>query len=134
MTEDRGIPQRLRTFLDVHFDSVEQIEVLLLLSQHPDRFWTASEVDNELRSSPTVLLRRLNSLHKIGALERAADATPRFRFNPNSTEIQEQIQELLDHYRLRRSAIIELIYSRPRRALQSFVDAFKLSNKEDSDG
>jgi hypothetical protein len=121
------------SFVENYFDSIEQIEALSLLVQNPDRTWTADEVNHELRSSPRSLLVRLETLHGMGALQKADGSPPRFQFKPRTPETESLIAELLEAYRTRRIAVINLIYSRPPKALQSFADAFKLK-KDESDG
>lgn len=47
-----NIPPEIDAFLAGHVDTVEQLEVLLLLHQDADRTWTAEDVAKVLYSHP----------------------------------------------------------------------------------
>src|SRR5690606_42096918 len=64
----RGIPDDVVEFLAQSIDSVEQLEVLLLLHQNPATEWTAESVARHLYREPTSVGRRLGVLRLLGLL------------------------------------------------------------------
>src|SRR5687768_16699022 len=61
-----GIPEDVRRFLLQCIDSVEQLEVLLLLHGAPAQAWNAEAVAQALYSNPDSIARRLAGLHANG--------------------------------------------------------------------
>ncbi len=58
----------MKAFLREHIQSVEQIEILALMRNTPDRGWTAHALDEILRSNEQSIARRLGSLHALACL------------------------------------------------------------------
>jgi hypothetical protein len=62
------IPDDVRRFLLQCIDSVEQLEVLLLLHRAPGEGWTAEAIAQSLYSNPESIGRRLAGLYASGLL------------------------------------------------------------------
>lgn len=128
---DREMSAQLKQFLFEYIDSVELIEVLLLLRNNSEKFFSANEISSELRSNPKSISNRLNRLSSIGLLEQKED---HFRFCPTNDELKEIATELSNEYLLRRHHIFELIFSSAKNVRQ-FANAFIVtkSDKKDKD-
>ena len=126
-----GIPEEVRQFVGKYIRSLDQLEVLLLVSALPDREWAAADVDNVVRSSPALVTERLESLVNAGILSRTAQP-PVYRYQPRTEEIARAISALGATYKLSRHRIVELIYapSRPDDPLTSFTEAFRFKRKD----
>lgn len=122
MVED-GIPDNVRQFLFEHVDSVEQLEVLLLLRHQDTRSWSAAEVSHELRTNTTSVEKRLNRLAALNLLEADQALPPSFRYRPRSNEERAMIDALSEAHRIRRHKVYELIFSPLKRA-RNFAEAF----------
>jgi hypothetical protein len=128
MSRDQ-IPEDIRQFIFACIDSVEQIEVLALLHDHPEKEWSNLSMSQELRSTEGSVEKRL-----LGLSERRVIlpiSTPTFHYEPQSEEIRQTVTELMGIYRLRPYRVMELIFTKPVNAMQSFADAFRFK-KEDS--
>jgi hypothetical protein len=113
-------------------DSVEQLEVLLLLRKHPERSWGGGDVSRALYTHPLAAARRLTALHAQGLLtSETVGPDVRFRYAPSSPERAEVVDRLAALYKERRVAVTTLIYSKPPDQVQAFADAFRLRKKED---
>ena len=125
------IPAEVREFVEKHIRSLDQLEVLLLVSARPDREWSVDDVYNVVRSSPTVVSERLESLVNMRILSRAGQP-PLFRYQPQTEELSRAISALGATYKLSRHRIVELIYapSRSDDPLKGFSDAFRFKRKE----
>jgi predicted transcriptional regulator len=130
MGSRRPFPSDVESFIAACFDSVEQVEILLLLSAERARSWTADEISEKLRSSHNSVNIRLTMLVAHGLVSRNGE-TFRYAANPYADAL---VQRLAETYSERRAAVIERIFSRHKDPMQSFADAFKLREDENPDG
>jgi hypothetical protein len=114
------VPTRVRTLIAEKIESVEQLEVLLLLRDAPDRHWTAEEVARALVS-------RIESVG--GWLEQLArdrlivGRSAVYRFAPATAEDEAAIDDLAQSYAKYRVAVIALIFSTPSDSVRAFSEA-----------
>lgn len=119
------IPEELLQFLRDHIDSVEQLEILILLCQKGDREWTADEMARELRSSPSSVAKRLEEFAAKKFIK-ATEPPPRsYRYAPADESVRKRIAELSELYKVRRVTVIDTIFSKPVDKIKVFADAFK---------
>lgn len=118
-------PASTRDFITRHIESVEELEVLLLLHEAHDRSWTATEINDRLRSQESSIAKWLEALVGLGL---ARQGGSRYRFAPASEELAREASALAEAYRERRIKVIELIFSKPNESLLDFVRAFHLRN------
>jgi predicted transcriptional regulator len=119
-----GSPDEVLSFVDRHIESLEHLEILLLLAAQ-DRSWTAAEIFQKIQSSQASVDQRLESLVSAGLLAR--DADNKFRFSPKDEATRNIVKDLAEAYRTRRVRIIEAIYTRKSDAVRSFADAFRFT-------
>lgn len=119
------IPNEILNFLHECIDSVEQLRVLLLLSDNPVRVWTVTELTKELRSTETSIQKRLDDLYSRGVLARDSSLAGKHRFNPSSEDMRTLVKSLEQINQARPYRVIDAIFSRPSEALKAFADAFK---------
>lgn len=117
-----GSPDAVLSFVDRHIESLEHLEILLLLASQ-ERSWSATEIFQKIQSSQASVDQRLQALVAAGLL--AKDEDGRFRFAPKDEATRNLVNDLAEAYRTRRVRIIEAIYTRKTDAVQSFADAFK---------
>ena len=120
------LPDDVRRFVVDHINSVEQLEVLLLLRTESDRDWTASGVSQKLYTPPAAAAMRLDDLQQQGFLSTKALAEKAYRYRSAGSEFDQLVDRLAEFYKERRVTIISLIYSKPHQQVQAFADAFKL--------
>jgi hypothetical protein len=114
-----------------HIDSIEKLEVLLLLRNRTEREWTASEVALELRITEASSAARLADLASSGLLVSNGEAPSVYRYSPAQSEDVRSISELAMTYAERRVSVITFIFSRPQERVRGFADAFLLRKRED---
>jgi hypothetical protein len=124
------VPQRILDFLHRYIDSVELLSVLLYLHSNPEMARTTTEITIELRSAETSISKRLDDLYSRGVLNLNDDDKRNHQFSPSSPELKTVIGELDELYRLKPYKVIDAIYSRPRKSIQEFADAFKLRGEK----
>src|SRR5690606_34378278 len=106
------ITQELRTFVREHFDSVEQLELLLILRADPARSWSREEMAERLRSHVDSVEFRLLKLERSGLATR--DPEGRFLFRASSPDKERIVSALALAYVDRRYTLINLIYDGSR--------------------
>lgn len=125
------LPASIRAFLARYVRSVEQLEILLLFGRNPGSVWSPKKVYDSILSTPHSVDRWLEEMTRNGLLEKAPESPGNYRCC-TSEELLSQIVLLADLYRISPVRIIEAIYRRDTIAAQSFADAFKLKNNEQS--
>ena len=127
---EEPIPEKVRRFIIDHINSVESLEVLLLLSTGTLREFTAEEVSRTLCTSLESATARLRELHHSKLLVTAENGDPpKYRFDPASPGAS-VVAELEKIYKIRRVSVISFIYSNPTDPLRAFSDAFRLRKDE----
>jgi hypothetical protein len=118
-----GLPARVRDFLLAYVDSIEQLEVLLLLASRPTSALTTVEIADELRTAPSSAANRLVKLRD----HRLVDVLPGDRHRIHADpELAETLRQVAECYRQRRVTVVTLIYSRPSDVVRVFTNAFVL--------
>ncbi len=123
-----GIPEEVHQFLLQCIDSVEQLEVLLLLHRAPAQVWTAEAVAQALYSNPDSIARRLAGLHANSLVTPVPSSS--YRYHPRSAELDATVTLLAQTYRQRRVAVITVIASKPMENVRAFSEAFRLRKKD----
>jgi hypothetical protein len=119
------ITTEIERFIRDNVDSVEQLEVLLLLRSAPDKEWGALEVSQTLYRQPESVATRLNDLRERGFLSVNQASPPLYQYSPNPQD-SEIITGLEHSYRVRKDAVIQMIFSKPKDSLRTFSDAFRI--------
>lgn len=134
MTSD-GISDELRQLIYDHIDSVEQLDILLLLRAQAERDWSARDIADYLRTSPFSVEQRLRSLRALDIMEEKPTDPRRYSYCVKNQKLDALIGDLAEANRVRRHRVLELIFSPMKRA-RSFADAFLVRSpgKEDKDG
>lgn len=103
-----GIPGPVERLVVAHIDSVEQLEVLLLLHRSAVH-WTPSAVAADLRIDAASAERRLRTLAEAGFVESSGDQFAYDCSGPNDGTVA----ALAATYQERRVSVITLIFTKP---------------------
>ncbi len=121
-----AFPEDVRQFIVENINSVEQLEVLLLLREHRDEFWAPEGVGKALCTAPAAALLRLTDLRGCRLVAPKEGGEQLYRYEPGTPERDALVGRLAAAYKERRVSVINLIYSKPHSHVQAFADAFKL--------
>ncbi|WP_434386081.1 hypothetical protein [Melittangium boletus] len=119
------LPEGVRRFIAEHIESVEQLEILLLLFRHPERTWNADETSRELRISELSAGERLVDLARDTRVVRSENGGRDYRYAPEDAERDEAVRGLVSAYAERRVTVINLIFSKPTDKISTFANAFR---------
>ena len=114
----------LEEFIAAKVHTVEEVEIILLLSRSPDTLWTADAMAQQLGLKPEIVATRCRELVRRGLLK--SGDTGAYRYSPADEELKDQVTRLLSAYANQRISVINAIYSANLTRLRSFADAFKL--------
>lgn len=123
------LPVELQKFIARHIESVEKLEILLLLGNSPDKAWSGQEVYQQIQSSPNSVNQKLKDLVAEGLAQREADEL--FRYKPKTKELAEQVRAISEAYQTRRIKVIQSIFSESTEELRKFADAFRLKKEKE---
>lgn len=121
-----GLPPEVGKFISQSVDSVEQLEILMLLARTGSRSWTADEVATTLGLSPISVARNLDALASRQLLSAAPGPPTSYRYAPATDALRADVQRLADAYRDHRTAVINRVASKFLDRIREFSDAFKL--------
>ncbi|MBI4474162.1 MAG: hypothetical protein HY646_15940 [Acidobacteria bacterium] len=127
------LPETVQQFITKYIHSVDQLEILLLLRNSPNREWTAAEVSRELFTQPDVAEMRLDELASNNLLiaKKTGDKSS-YRYGAHGP-LDHAVSELAQTYPKFRVSIINLIFSKPIDKIRTFADAFRLKKEEEED-
>lgn len=126
---EESIPENIRRFIVEHINSVESLEILLLLFARPAEELTPEAVSRKLCTSLESAAGQLRELQRARLLVSISTEPPKYRFNLESPEAP-LVPQLEKVYRERRVSVISFIYSKPSDPLRAFSDAFRLRKDE----
>lgn len=127
------LPEGMRWFILHHINSVEQLELLLLLHGHPGRAWSTDVVARELRIAPASAGEQLEDMVRDRLFVRQGVSPKEYRYGPENMKLDDAVRGLAAEYMKRRVTVINSIYSKPIDKIRTFADAFRLRKDEDSD-
>jgi hypothetical protein len=124
------IPEDVKRFIEVNIDSVDQLEILRVLGEDPMKEWSARTLVQEVQTQVETIGQNLGALQARGLLVIKTQGSELYcRYGAINPEIEDMINKLLRVYRERPVSMINLVYAKARRDIQSFADAFRLKKE-----
>jgi hypothetical protein len=124
------LPSELRAFLHSCIDSIEQVEILMII-RGSDRFRTAREVGPELGMPVAAARRDLETLAARGLLEvRVSENEIGYRYGPKTPDLARYADLLAQHYITARPAVLGFVARESSQSIKRFADAFRLRDPE----
>lgn len=122
-----AFPEEVKHFLETNIETVEQLEILRLLGEDPQREWHSGELAREVQAQPQAVLAHLAALHGRGLLTLEMRGTDLVgRHGAKTPELEAAVGRLLHVYRERPVTTINLVYARARDVLRTFAEAFRV--------
>lgn len=132
MTQDSAnrLPSELRVFLHSCIESIEQVEILMIL-RGSVRARTARDVAAALREQPEPMRRELETLVARGLLDVEIGADIGYRYRPRNEKLSGYCDLLAEYYVSARPDIWRFISTESHLSMKRFSDAFKLKDPEE---
>jgi hypothetical protein len=121
-----NLPTEVEKFILNYIDSVEQLEILLLLSASLEKSWTVEQLNARIQSSPASVIQRLEGLVSRGLLAVSTTDPVTYQFRPANPDLVAAVEALATTYKERRLKVLECLFSKPQSSLRIFADSFKL--------
>ena len=118
-------------FIRANLDSVEQLEILLLMRLQGGRGWTAEQLAREMRTSRGSVETRLVGLSARGLVSPSGDDDGACIYSPRDKSVDDEVAALAAAYLTRRFAVIEAIAGNPNAKIHLFADAFRVRKGND---
>jgi DNA-binding FadR family transcriptional regulator len=126
---DHELPTELRVFIHSCIESIEQVELLLLM-RGSDRMRTARDIASALRVSVAAARRNLETLAARGLLEVRVGEEIAYRYRPKSDDLARFCDLLAQFYITARQAVLGFVAAESRLSIKRFSDAFRLRDPE----
>ena len=123
-----SLPSELRAFLHSCLESIEQVELLIIL-RGSERWRTTREVSEDLHVPLAAARRDLDTLAARGLLEVSVLQETRYRYRPKTDDLARYADLLARYYVTSRHLIFKAV-TESRPAVKRFADAFKLRDPE----
>ena len=129
----------IERFIQDYINSVEQLEILLLMAGTPQKEWSALEISKKMYRQPDSVAARLEDLRDHGLLSVRQEYGATTQEEHQKTHLlycyasnsQDRLVQGLERaYQVRKDAVIQLIFNRPQERpqnnLRAFSDAFRI--------
>lgn len=113
----------IQQFLVGNIQSIEQLEILLLLRASPDHVWTVREVYQRVLTNETSVEQSLGKLCEHDLIQKADASTFQFKASPDTEKILEELARL---YKEKPTRILYALYGAQRPELDAFTQAFRI--------
>jgi predicted transcriptional regulator len=125
----RQLPAHLRAFLYSCIDSIEQLDVLMLLRASGEGR-TAREVAREVGVSDSRARAFLDALAARGFVHAVVRSEVTYTYRPSSDALRKYTDELADELERSRADVLRFVAALPPSSVRSFANAFKLRDSE----
>ena len=121
-----GLPSDVVQFVNDAVDSIEQLELLVMLIESPHHWWDAVSAGRALGINPGRMQRDLERLATRNLLAVNLGNDVSYRFEPGSPTLRASSQAFAAAYRKNSRALLRLAADRENRAIRDFADAFRI--------
>jgi hypothetical protein len=119
----QDIPESVKQLIVASIDSVPELETILLLREHAEQSWTATDTGQRIYVSPAVAAHILKVLAERGFL---AATESGYRYAPVGNELRKTVDDLADAYAHHLVEVTRMIHGKPSPSVRQFADAFVL--------
>ncbi len=125
------IPEDVSRFMHDYVETIDQLEILRVLSEGPEREWDIASLAHEVQAEPQRVRAHLAAMTARDLLSMTVRGpNVACRYGAGSTELDGMVSRLLQVYRERPVTMIKLVYERARDPLRAFADAFRFRRKD----
>jgi hypothetical protein len=127
---DDSLTAEAEEFAARAIESIQQVEVLLLLRGTSERWWTAAEIARELGVSEATAPYDASALRARGLFARTRGTPPAYRFEPTNIQLLAGVDSIAAAYREQPLVVAEGIANRSGQVLKTFADAFVIRRRQ----
>lgn len=131
MPDSAGLSDSVVAFVREHVETLEQLELLVLLVKSPERWWDAAAIAEVLGVPATVTRAALERLASRNLLAIRITTDVHYQFQPGTATLRAASELFAEACRTNRMALFRLMTDTQRRAMRDFSDAFRLRRHDD---
>jgi hypothetical protein len=124
--ERASLSDPARHFLAHTIGSIERLDIILLMQRHPDRWWTAHALADELRIPADAVESDLGWLGTRNLLGVRIAQDVLYQYGPGTNDLRQLIEEVSCAHYADRGAIAALVARPIPEGARLFADAFRL--------
>jgi hypothetical protein len=121
---DERLSVEAEEFVARAIESIEQVEVLLLLRGGSERWWTADQIARELGMTTTAADIDASALQAKGLLATQGTSPRTYRYEPRNLLLLAGAESVAAAYKDQPVILAKAIASRSEQVLRTFSDAF----------
>lgn len=129
MSARGALPASVQELVHARIDSLEMLQVLLLIHGRPEQSWNYATVRDSVSMDEASISGALVKLRQRGFLSVEISDDTLYRYSA-AGELAAAVDDLRDCYRARPLDLASLIASRPQQRLRLFADAFRIRKDE----
>ena len=122
-----NLPPSLEEFIGRYVDSIETLEILLLLKRSPETYWMTTAIESHLGIRSGTAEKHLRELLDNRFIVRGM--TGAFRYSPSNEGHDEAVTALAAAYADQRVAVVNAVFSESLSRLRAFANAFKVTSE-----
>jgi predicted ArsR family transcriptional regulator len=119
-------PEDVTRFLETNIGSVDELEVLRVLSGDRGVEFDATVLAKGVQVPAEAISAHLDALERRGLLTVIRGPGVAYRHGAHTPELEAALGRLLQMYNERPVTMIRMVYARANSALKTFADAFRL--------
>jgi DNA-binding MarR family transcriptional regulator len=124
-------PEDLTRFLYHNVQSIDELEILRVLGEDPERDWDFVALADAVQSDPQTVRAHLEAMRARGLLEMTARGEGlTCRYGAGTPELADMIRRLLQLYKERPVTMIKMVYEQARDRLRAFADSFRIRRED----
>lgn len=128
--DNRDLADVVARDVDLYVDSLDSLEVVVMVFRESERSWSPEQVAQRLRISTRVARRELERMRTRGIARPDAEDPSRTQFDPSDTERLAAVARISATYGTRRIELINYVASQTLKRIQSISDAFRLKKDD----
>jgi hypothetical protein len=113
MTDDT-IPVEVRQFISATFDSIAQLEALMLFRATRDQEWRADSLAKRLYVDEAKAANVLQDLKSLGFLKPDGSSPEAYRYSPDSPGLARMADQVAEAYRNHLVPVTKLLHSKSK--------------------
>ncbi|HZW13400.1 MAG TPA: hypothetical protein VFF81_09450 [Noviherbaspirillum sp.] len=118
------IPDDVSRFILLAIPSVPYLEAILLLRRDTSQTWDYKQIARHLYLGDKAAQALLAELHAGGIVTAADPELLRYRYHPQSAELEQMISRVAEVYSQDLIGVTNLIHAKANKKAQLFADAF----------
>jgi hypothetical protein len=119
------------TFVRDNIESMEQLELLALVLESPDKWWDPTTVAATLGIGKEAARYALEHLASRNLLAIVISGDVRYRFQPGDEELGSRVKEFASVWGSNRIAITQIVVRQAASGIRNFAKAFKIGRDAD---